>query len=115
MKRRFDSELIDKVYEIVRHASKAAPITSKEIARLLNISDAEANPITRALLVEVMRVKQIPLAGKGDGFFVVKTVAELKESRLLLECRIRGIQRRLALMMATYFQSHPRESLDGWD
>ena len=90
-----NSEEIDRAYEILRKAKRSRPVTSEELGHLLGFDDPEGNPRARAVITEVIRQKRLPLGAKGDGYYVLETIEELKDYRADLNRRISGILDRI--------------------
>ena len=98
---------IDRAYELLKRATKAVPVKSRELERHLGINDADGHPQSRAIIKAVIREKNLPLGATGDGYFVIRTLAELKEYGRTLDARVRGNVNRKALVYAAYAASNP--------
>ncbi|MGA8537785.1 MAG: hypothetical protein WB789_10420 [Thermoplasmata archaeon] len=90
-KDRYTADQIENAYTLLKAATKAKPITSEELGHKLGLDDIEGNWKARALIGEVVRQRNLPVGAKGRGYYVLKTVEDLKEYREDLARRIHGI------------------------
>jgi len=86
-------------------------ISSKDLAYIFDIDDAEANPITREAVKDAMRLYAVDLGitvgANGNGYFLIKTMDELQSYLKTLEGRIQGIRERKSLVKAAWCKDHP--------
>jgi hypothetical protein len=69
-------------------------VSSKEIARTLEISDGEAQPLTRAVIAQVVR-EGLPLGADSRGYRLLQHEPELRDYLADLEHRRAGIKARM--------------------
>ncbi len=93
------------VEKILRsHVGKASAISSKEIAKLLDIGDVEGQPKTRNLIKMVIRDRVLPILASGAGYFMAGNRDELSECVDSLQQRADQIINRIRLITEAYFQ-----------
>lgn len=103
------SDLIEKAYNILQHARKNSPISSKELKKKLGISDADGHPYTRKIIKAVMKEKNIPIAANSNGYFVIDSFQDLQKYSKDLYKRIWGIQNRIYWINAMFREKYPEQ------
>jgi hypothetical protein len=103
---------VEKAYAILQGTTKANPVTSEELGVKLGISDVEGNPLARSIITEVIRQKHLPLGATGRGYYVMKTIEDLKEYRDDLNRRIAGTLDRIRLVEAAFEKTNGIQSVD---
>ena len=91
------------IIEILREQKQ--PISSKEISQLLTIPDAEAQPITRALILETMKKTKVPIGASSKGYFIIKSEEQLMRYVVSLQNRADKITDRKRLVLKYYYSS----------
>jgi hypothetical protein len=110
-------DLIQKAFEALSGTTRARPLKSRDLQRVLGISDADGHPQTRQIVFEVMEQRNLPLGATNDGYYVIQSEDELKEYLRALDNRILGTLNRKVLVNKVFLQSRglPAEAvlLDG--
>jgi hypothetical protein len=108
-----DEKMVSDVRALFLRFPPGTRLTSKQIARTLGIHDGEAQPLTRAVIAQVVR-EGLPVGGDARGYRVLETEADLQTSLADLEHRERAIgARKIALERA--FREHYEKGPDGGD
>lgn len=91
---------------LLAHHGSENPISAREINEVIEVDTVGSFPRTRALVRELLFEEEIPVAGGGAGYYIVKTEDELTEYIESLDSRIGNIaERRVAI----------RRAAQGWD
>ena len=86
------AEIHDRIVELLQMSKR--PISSKEMSKLLMIDDGEAQPFTRSLILETMKIKKISISANGRGYFITRNKVQLNAYIKTLHGRMKGIKER---------------------
>ena len=87
---------------ISHHQGKDAAITSSELAGRLNVENQSGNPVTRKVILRVIKKTNLPIIASNQGYFVAESSAELNEYVDNLRSRRDAIDDRIELVMNAY-------------
>ena len=107
LRNKFNQEIIERAYEIMRYSTKEKPITSSELQRRLGLNDADGDPNSRALIKVVIHRKYLPLAAGQSGYYVISTYEELRKYFSNLDTRAAKIIERKLLIGRAFKNSYP--------
>ena len=105
-----DEEKLSKIEAILlQHKGKKFPITAREIAKKVGITDNDTFVNTRMLIRALMKNRQLPIGALDNkGYFIIENQDELNSYVKTLERRARGLTTRKARAIV-YFESYYKE------
>lgn len=95
------------IIEILKqHVGQENAITVKTIHNMVSNRDDSGitNPITRAVIKEIIAEESLPIASCPRGYFVINTVDEFNEYIRNLQSRMGGIQDRINKVRIAYIR-----------
>ena len=84
------------------HTGNKNSITSKEIAKIIGITEDDTHSKTRRLIFECAKKFRLPLAATNKGYFLIQTNEEYDEYIANLDERIEGIECRKKFVSDNY-------------
>lgn len=115
-KPRYSDEQVDKALDLLKAASRDAPITSEQVGEVLGLDDFEGNWKARELISEVMRRRKVPVVarthGKRPGYWIPTSEIEVKEYVQDLHRRATGDMGRAALVEVLWHETHPESEVE---
>jgi hypothetical protein len=94
----------DRILSLLEGATKENPMTAKEIASQLNISDGEANPATRLIILNNMRKNRVAIGANNKGYWIIQNEGEMLEYVEALESRRKEIKERIELVYDSWYE-----------
>ena len=95
--------MLEQIKEILLlHYGKKNPITSAEIAKLLNIIEDDTHAQTRSLILECAQKYKLPLAANNRGYYLISNEQEYEEYMANLDSRSAGIEQRKQIITKNY-------------
>lgn len=92
---RVDGELLDRIQELMLdHQGPSNTISSGQIAEVLGVDDADAQPKTREAIRVLSEEREVPIASTSQGYYLIQTQDHLNDYLENLDGRIAGIQKR---------------------
>lgn len=88
---------------IEKHVGERNAISSKEIASIIGISDADGNPVTRKMIREIISDLGLPIGACGKGYFLISDDMELARYYSALQDRAIEILNRAQSVRKSYF------------
>lgn len=85
-----------------RHIGERNPITSAEIANMLDIVEDDTHATTRDLLLKAAEEYCLPLAANNNGYYLIDNDAEYEKYIASLNRRIDGINKRKEIISNNY-------------
>jgi len=92
----------DLILGMIKDRTKDNPILSAEITAALQITDGESRPLTRALILETIKLHKVAIGANSKGYYMINTKAELIEYAKHLAGRARKITRRADLIIRNF-------------
>jgi hypothetical protein len=103
----FDIDAIDAAYNLLSKATKSKPVKSRELDGLFDTPDADGHPRCRALVLDVIRKKKLPLIGDNNGYYPPQTWDEVQKYAENIDNRIQSMMNRKALIQTLFALKHP--------
>ena len=94
----------DIILRMLLFRSAKDPLSSKEIARRLHISDIDAQPITRSMILNMMKAKRIAVGANNRGYWLLQSEKEMEHYLRRLEGRCKAIQNRIDLVHECWYE-----------
>lgn len=94
----------DIILRMLLYNSAEEPLSSKEIARRLHISDIDAQPVTRSMILNMMKAKRIAVGANSKGYWILKSEKEMEHYLRRLEGRRKAIQNRIDLVRECWYE-----------
>lgn len=104
--------IYDRIENLLANRFIDNPITSAQICKALSIIDSTAWPKTRALILQTMVAKGIPIGATRKGYFIIANKKQLKQYTETLEKRANNILWRKNLVKGC-FKIKKRRSKNG--
>jgi len=95
----YNARTLDALEADLRAATPSEPITSGELAARHFPDDSSGNPTTRKAIKHLMRERQLPIIGVGNGYHVPTCNADVADAVQSLQGRIDGIKERQRLLV----------------
>jgi len=86
--------MLDAVRDLFLRMPESFVLSSKQIARSVGIRDGEAQPLTRAVIAELVR-EGLPLGAESKGYRMLRTEGQLRAYLADLHRRARAIDARI--------------------
>lgn len=95
-------DIHDNIASTIKERGIDDPVCSESIRQHFGINDRSGTSVTRALILQTMQTKEIPIGACRRGYFLIKNRIELEEYVENLQGRVDKILERIALVRACY-------------